>query len=624
MTHQPHDAGHHGREHDTTPEEGAEHSGHGHAGRAASRLRSRAMSWLKLEREARFGIAVVLSFAILVTVFLVNKSRNKSGKTPPVAEISASTGSGDDKKEPARTETQPEASKTEPKVADGSDEKAPPPTPPAPVEKTELKLTGTEAVEAPPASTPPEGPLTPPAPAAPVATTESGNGTSGAVASAPPAAPEPALPPPTSAAQEPSPSTNAAVPPAPVQTQAQAPPPEPAAPLPAPAPALTDASNPPTVAAPEPPTAQPTPSPATPVAEAASVPPVEAPSAIQTPTLAESPAAPTGGADRPVPAAPPLDPKPEPPPSTPTQPVPIEPALPAPTAPVPEPTAPPASSPASTPAQTPAVDPTRAGAVPSFTPSPASDQGQGGWVAIPNGGKKAASDETAVKRDRVITPEIEPAAAPGTAPAPRDSVEPVPHIVQQGENFWTISRLYYGSGRYYKALWKANSQIVERPEKLYIRTKLRIPPPEELDPSLIEPPKPTPAPPNSVSERAEVPVHRAARPVGHEETAGQTTRPASETEVALPVGDPFTAGETSPVDDPSAATRESRYRPRYPVYKVRRYDTLRSIARNTLGDSRRADEILELNRTVIDDPGHLISGQLLDLPEDAQIGGRSR
>jgi nucleoid-associated protein YgaU len=54
-----------------------------------------------------------------------------------------------------------------------------------------------------------------------------------------------------------------------------------------------------------------------------------------------------------------------------------------------------------------------------------------------------------------------------------------------------------------------------------------------------------------------------------------------------------------------------------PIYKVRRYDTLRSIARDTLGDPRRASEILAINREVIDDPANLISGQLLELPDDA-------
>jgi nucleoid-associated protein YgaU len=58
--------------------------------------------------------------------------------------------------------------------------------------------------------------------------------------------------------------------------------------------------------------------------------------------------------------------------------------------------------------------------------------------------------------------------------------------------------------------------------------------------------------------------------------------------------------------------------PRRPVYKVRPYDTLRSIARDTLDDPRRAGEILELNDGIIRDPSHLVVGQILELPEDAR------
>ena len=72
----------------------------------------------------------------------------------------------------------------------------------------------------------------------------------------------------------------------------------------------------------------------------------------------------------------------------------------------------------------------------------------------------------------------------------------------------------------------------------------------------------------------------------------------------------------------SSTTAGPEYRPRdattRPIYKVRPYDTLRTIARDTLGDSRRANEILELNREIIDDPRHLIVGQILELPEDAR------
>ncbi len=61
---------------------------------------------------------------------------------------------------------------------------------------------------------------------------------------------------------------------------------------------------------------------------------------------------------------------------------------------------------------------------------------------------------------------------------------------------------------------------------------------------------------------------------------------------------------------------------RRPVYKIRPYDTLRSIARDMLGDSHRASEILELNRNLIDDPSHLIVGQVVELPDDARTGVR--
>ena len=57
---------------------------------------------------------------------------------------------------------------------------------------------------------------------------------------------------------------------------------------------------------------------------------------------------------------------------------------------------------------------------------------------------------------------------------------------------------------------------------------------------------------------------------------------------------------------------------------MRPNDTLRSIARDTLGSSRRANEILDLNRDIIDDPSSLIVGQMLELPEDARTSIRRR
>jgi hypothetical protein len=129
-------------------------------------------------------------------------------------------------------------------------------------------------------------------------------------------------------------------------------------------------------------------------------------------------------------------------------------------------------------------------------------------------------------------------------------------------------------------------------------------------------------------------VRRTSRPVLDD--GGARPRPSGDG-LTLPVADPFAAGRrdratpgglvaapaTETETEIETGTGTSR-RPRRPIYKIRRHESLRSIARDALGDSRRADEILELNRDVIDDPGHLTPGQLIELPEDARLARRGR
>ena len=68
-------------------------------------------------------------------------------------------------------------------------------------------------------------------------------------------------------------------------------------------------------------------------------------------------------------------------------------------------------------------------------------------------------------------------------------VDPVPHVVETNENFWTISRLYYSSGRYYRALWKANADKYPEMDKLSVNDVIMIPPVEDLDSAYIDPPR---------------------------------------------------------------------------------------------------------------------------------------
>ena len=63
---------------------------------------------------------------------------------------------------------------------------------------------------------------------------------------------------------------------------------------------------------------------------------------------------------------------------------------------------------------------------------------------------------------------------------------PYLHTVRAGENFWTVSLLYYRSGRYCKALWAANQQVVSSMDRLKPGDKILIPRPDQLNPALFE------------------------------------------------------------------------------------------------------------------------------------------
>ena len=64
----------------------------------------------------------------------------------------------------------------------------------------------------------------------------------------------------------------------------------------------------------------------------------------------------------------------------------------------------------------------------------------------------------------------------GPAAPPRNT-----HVVRKGENFWTIARGQYGSGRHYLSLWYANRREVARPEGLRVGDEVVLPPVAELN-----------------------------------------------------------------------------------------------------------------------------------------------
>lgn len=241
------------------------------------------------------------------------------------------------------------------------------------------------------------------------------------------------------------------------------------------------------------------------------------------------------------------------------------------------------------------------------------------WVSLPNAGKnldtEPKSPPLALARNTPPTRlTAATAPAPALTPSPAagaglDPIEPARHVVQSGENFWTISKLYYGSARYYKALWAANRDRVVAPDKLAVGMAIRVPPPEELDRSLIEVSPPGGSEPASNT--------RPPRAAGRSDRS----RGGSEVELALPVGRPATPPARALRDAGDVA--DARSEVAYPTHEVREHETLRSIARDTLGDARRASEILEMNRDAIADPRHLTPGVRLVLPDDAQLSRAS-
>ena len=101
----------------------------------------------------------------------------------------------------------------------------------------------------------------------------------------------------------------------------------------------------------------------------------------------------------------------------------------------------------------------------------------------------------------------------------------------------------------------------------------------------------------------------------------RTKRVASASEVSddaigLPVAPPkarsaaVLQGDRDPIDP--------QFQPEYPRYRVRAYDTLRSIARKKLGDSHRSAEIVDLNPEILGDDARVVAGQVLKLPQDAR------
>ncbi len=516
--------------------------------------------------ETRVGIAAVVSFAVMVAVFVVHKGWAGT-RTPPSVAIQ--------KPAQIRADAGPKSGTTGAKPTSN--------TPPLP-------------------ALPEPGPLsepTPPVPSAPPVKvagahrqgepnepliSESDRAQSLTLASAAPLAPPPELP--HAGLTDPVPPKAEEKPNAEGKPKVEEKAPEVPA-IPPPTPATVSDGTPPLPGLP--------PAFGPPPAPKSGDPPVM-PDLAPNPVITDAPA--QAPSPDPAPVAPPAKPSAPETPPPPQEPPAIAPDLPAAPAPAPAP-------PADVAPPRPTAKPPTLEIVPSATAPVAATAATAealgpGWVTVKSGGGRRS----------VAVPE--PSGGVGPAPAvgfpvdgPRpvedrgavDQVVPVLHRVQRGENFWSISKRYYSSHRYYLALHAANRRQVPDITELYVGTVIRIPPPEALDRSLI-------VPPGRAQANDGPAVSRASRrgEAGDEIVLARPVRPLL------------------PRDEADAPAEPSR-----PTYRVRANETLRSIARDTLGDGRHYKEIYNLNRDIVDDPkAVLVPDTTLTLPEDAVVGRRGK
>ena len=184
--------------------------------------------------------------------------------------------------------------------------------------------------------------------------------------------------------------------------------------------------------------------------------------------------------------------------------------------------------------------------------------------------------------------------APAAVPIERREV-PRSHVVRPGENFPSISQDYYGSPQLARALWWANRTTVAWPQALVAGTKLMIPPLNQLEPSPVGPRASRAA----TSDPKVQPAHRNP-------DAGRT--PANQ------------QGE-NPALDSNRSTGGSNLpqaESGYAIHVVQKHETLKSIARDRLGDLRRYRDIARLNKDLLADDDRLAPGMRLLLPPDAR------
>ncbi|MFH1300103.1 MAG: LysM peptidoglycan-binding domain-containing protein, partial [Planctomycetota bacterium] len=148
------------------------------------------------------------------------------------------------------------------------------------------------------------------------------------------------------------------------------------------------------------------------------------------------------------------------------------------------------------------------------------------------------------------------------------------YAVENGENFWTISKKLYGSGRYFQLLAEINRNRVSDPRKMKPGLKLLTP------------------------DRASIDAQYQARLKATQTTVSEFAGTGAVRKPSKPAG--------------FFISQDGR-----PMYRVGSTDTLTDISQKHLGRSSRWYQIYQINRQNLQNPNKLQIGTELQLPYDA-------
>jgi len=217
---------------------------------------------------------------------------------------------------------------------------------------------------------------------------------------------------------------------------------------------------------------------------------------------------------------------------------------------------------------------------------------------------------------------------------PDQPVQPaaVVHMVEPGENLWSISRKYFGDARHRTEIFEANRDKLTDPAHVVIGTELTIPKTEPKAPDTPAAPDPVPPAPPVPQD----PVPSAPRRIIHVVQPGENlwsisrdyfgdashhneifeaNRDKLTDPARIPVGiklviPPNVDNATPPPSRPSVA------RPALRKHTVKPGDTLERIARRYYNNGAMQDRIIKANRNTLRNPNLVKTGLVLIIPED--------